>query len=362
METLVSHTLSRFYSGKRVLVTGHTGFKGAWLARWLQLLGAQVSGLALAPAYQPNLFELAKLDEELDSRVGDVRNLDFVQRVVSEVNPEVVFHLAAQPLVRRSYREPLETFSTNVMGTASLLEACRHVDSVRSIVVVTSDKCYENREWVWGYREHEPMGGADPYSASKGCTELVTAAYRRSFFSTGGGAALASARAGNVIGGGDWSEDRLVPDMIRGITADKDILIRNPASTRPWQHVLEPLAGYLQLAQQLHGDPARYADGWNFGPAEDDTMPVRILAELFIATIGRGRLVLGPPDPQALHEAKLLALDCSKARHLLGWKPRLDANACVRLTADWYSAHLNDPGSERSVLDAQIRNYQALLT
>lgn len=345
-----------FYAGKSVLVTGHTGFKGAWLSRWLGRMGARVTGFALEPDQHPNLFELARLAETMSSVIGDVRDADAVVRAVEHAKPEVVFHLAAQSLVRRSYRDPVYTYATNVMGTVHLLEACRHVDSVRAVVIVTSDKCYENREWLWGYRESEAMGGADPYSSSKGAAEIVTAAYRRSFFAEGGRAGVASARAGNVIGGGDWSEDRLLPDIVRGAEAGTDVLIRNPASTRPWQHVLEPLSGYLLLAERAYGDHA-FAQGYNFGPAAADTRTVGEVSQRFVQQLGAGQLQLGTPDPSAPHEARLLALDCSKAHFELGWKPRLDLDAALGMTAAWYRAHRERPGSEREMLDRQIDEY-----
>ncbi|MEB2310483.1 MAG: CDP-glucose 4,6-dehydratase [Sorangiineae bacterium] len=346
-----------FYAGKSVLVTGHTGFKGAWLARWLQRLGARVTGFALAPETTPSLFSLARLAETMTSVTGDVRDRRAVEEVVSEAAPELVFHLAAQALVRRSYREPVETYATNVMGTAHLLEACRHASSVRAIVIVTSDKCYENREWEWGYREDEAMGGADPYSSSKGAAELVTAAYRRSFFHEPGAAGLASARAGNVIGGGDWSEDRLFPDLVRGATEQRPITIRNPAATRPWQHVLEPLSGYLLLAEQLFAHRDRFGKAYNFGPTSEDTRAVGAVAERFVAALGQGELSLAPPDPSAPHEAGRLTLDSSRARAELGWRPRLGLDAAVELTAAWYREHLRAPGHERTLMDQQIDDY-----
>jgi CDP-glucose 4,6-dehydratase len=346
-----------FFAGRAVLVTGHTGFKGSWLSRWLTLMGARVVGFSLPPEGRPNLFELAGIAGDVTSVTGDVRDLPALLSVVEEHRPEIVLHLAAQPLVRRSYREPAETFATNVMGTVNVLEACRRVGSARAIVVVTSDKCYENREWVWGYREDEPMGGHDPYSSSKGCAELVTAAYRRSFFS-GSGAAVASARAGNVIGGGDFSEDRLVPDIVRGVAAGEPIVIRNPLATRPWQHVLEPLGGYLLLAQRLCEAPAAHEGGWNFGPRDGDTCAVGGVAERLIQQLGRGELRLVPPEHRSgPHEAQLLHLDISKARARLGWTPRLTLDETVALTARWYRAYLDDPASSRAELDAQIRAY-----
>lgn len=346
-----------FYSGKTVLVTGHTGFKGSWLSRWLTLMGSRVVGLSLEPEQQPNLFELAKLAEGMTSVIGDICDVGTLRRVIEDHRPEIVFHMAAQSLVRRSYREPVLTYETNVMGTVNLLEACRSAPSVRSVVVVTSDKCYENNEWPWGYREIDPLGGADPYSSSKACAEIVTAAYRRSFFSAQGSAGVASVRAGNVIGGGDWAEDRIVPDIVRGAKLGSEVVIRNPASTRPWQHVLEPLSGYLLVARRLHEQPSNHAEAWNFGPNPDDWLSVGELAKRFVAALGRGRLSLSVPQPGAPHEARLLALDCSKARTRLGWRPRLDFDSALRLTADWYRTHLESPGAERASLDRQIEEY-----
>jgi CDP-glucose 4,6-dehydratase len=342
-----------FFAGRTVLVTGHTGFKGGWLTRWLSLLGARVVGFSLPPETTPNLFTLARLGECCESVFGDVRDAAAVHAVVERHRPEIVLHLAAQALVRRSYREPVETFATNVMGTVHVLEACRRVGSARAVVVVTSDKCYENREWVWGYREDEPMGGHDPYSASKGCAELATAAYRRSF-----AGAIASARAGNVIGGGDFAEDRLVPDIVRGAASGTPIVIRNPQSTRPWQHVMEPLAGYLTLARRVIEAPEVHAEGWNFGPRDEDAIEALALAERLVARLGRGVLEVVPPAlRQGPHEARLLKLDTSKARAGLGWAPRLGIDRALELTAAWYRAWLDDPGSCRDALDDQLREY-----
>jgi CDP-glucose 4,6-dehydratase len=285
---------SSAFAGRRVLVTGHTGFKGAWLSLWLQRLGAEVMGYALPPPTDPSLFELAKLARRLDHVVGDVRDLDALLTAFDRHAPEVVFHLAAQPLVLRSYREPKETFDTNVGGTVNVLEAVRRTPSVKAVVVVTSDKCYENREWVFGYREDDAMGGHDPYSASKGAAELVTAAYRRSFFAPDASTrvvGLASARAGNVIGGGDFADDRILPDALRAVQAGKPLLVRNPGSTRPWQHVLDPLAGYLLLATRLLDDPGRYAEAFNFGPDLSGVSSVRELVTSFYASLGDGRFV-----------------------------------------------------------------------
>ena len=357
VEGVVSAVDASFFAGRTVLVTGHTGFKGAWLCRWLALMGARVVGYALPPEGAPNLFELARIEDGCTSVIGDVRDAAAVHAVVEAHRPEIVLHLAAQALVRRSYRDPIETYATNVMGTVHVLDACRRVGSARAVVVVTSDKCYENREWLWGYREDEPMGGHDPYSSSKGCAELVTAAYRRSYFGTGD-TRVASARAGNVIGGGDFAEDRLVPDIVRGAASGRPIVIRNPESTRPWQHVLEPLAGYLQLARRLVESPAGHAEGWNFGPREEDAIPALALAEKLVATLGRGALEVVPPAQRGgPHEARLLKLDTSKARALLGWAPKLDIDRALAWTAAWYRAWLDDPTSCRAVLDAQIRQY-----
>ena len=259
-----------FWRGKRVFLTGHTGFKGGWLAIWLESLGASVFGYALAPVTTPSLFEITRLDESVDSILADVRDAQKLSDAIRRAEPDIVFHLAAQPLVRASYRDPVETYSTNVMGTVHLLEAVRQTDSVRAVVVVTTDKCYDNREWEWGYRENDPLGGYDPYSSSKAAAELVTAAYRNSYFLASEVAAVASARAGNVIGGGDWSEDRLIPDIVRAVSDGKPVRIRNPDAIRPWQHVAEPLAGYIRLAQHLYTDGAGFAQAWNFGPEDRD--------------------------------------------------------------------------------------------
>jgi CDP-glucose 4,6-dehydratase len=346
-----------FFAGRTVLVTGHTGFKGGWLSRWLSLLGARVVGYALAPEGRTNLFELASIEREMTSILGDVRDLDALGSVFEEHRPEIVLHLAAQPLVRRSYRSPVETYATNVMGTTHVLEACRRTSSVRAVVVVTSDKCYENREWLWGYREDEPMGGHDPYSSSKACAELVTAAYRRSFFSDGG-PAVATARAGNVIGGGDFCEDRIVPDIVRGAAAGESIPIRNPLSTRPWQHVLEPLAGYLLLARKLCEEPRSYAEGWNFGPRDEDAIPVEDLAKRLVEQLGRGTLAITPPEERkGPHEARYLKLDVSRARARLGWAPKFGIDEALGLTARWYRRFLEDPASCAAELDTQIREY-----
>jgi CDP-glucose 4,6-dehydratase len=317
-----------------VLVTGHTGFKGSWLSLWLQSLGARVTGFSNGVPTQPSLYELARVAEGMESIRGDVRDADAIARALADCEAEVVIHMAAQPLVRRSFAEPRATYETNVMGTVNLLEAVRLNEGVRAVVNVTSDKCYENREWEWSYRENEPMGGHDPYSSSKGAAELVTSAYRRSFFSAPDGPRLGSARAGNVIGGGDWGEDRLVPDAMRAALAGETVRIRNPNSIRPWQHVVNPLGGYLVLAQAIWESP-EHACGWNFGPAEDEARPVgwliERLAELWPERV-RWTLEAGPHP----HEANYLKLDSSLAHSRLGWRPLASLDMALAETATWY--------------------------
>ena len=327
-----------FWRGKRVLLTGHTGFKGGWLALWLQQLGAQVQGLALAPSGEHNLFDAARVGDGMASAIGDIRDLAFVSRTLAAFRPEIVIHMAAQSLVRLSYAEPVATYATNVMGTVHVLEAVRQTSGVRAVINVTTDKCYENREWAWGYREDEPMGGHDPYSNSKGCSELVSSAYRRSFLKQGG-TALATARAGNVIGGGDWATDRLVPDILGAFEVGRPAIIRNPHSTRPWQHVLEPLSGYLVLAQRLWSDGAAFAEGWNLGPRDEDARPVEWIAERLVRQWGgdaRWQLD-GGAHP---HEANYLKLDISKARARLGWQPRWHLAEALEHIVTWHRAWL----------------------
>jgi CDP-glucose 4,6-dehydratase len=328
-----------FWRGKRVLITGHTGFKGAWLSLWLQAKGAEVVGYALPPPTTPSLFESANVAQGMTSIMGDVRDLESISREILSHRPEVVFHLAAQSLVRESYQNPVETYAVNVMGTAHVLEAVRQVDSVRAVVIVTSDKCYANREWVWGYRENEPMGGHDPYSSSKGCAELVTAAFRDSFFPTEKyeqhRVAIASARAGNVIGGGDWATDRLIPDIIRAFIEERPVVIRSPHAIRPWQHVLEPLDGYLTLAERLVERGSEFACGWNFGPSDEDARPVGWIVEHLVQLWGTGATWEIDKNPQP-HEAHYLKLDSSQARMRLGWKPRLDLSTTLEWLVAWY--------------------------
>jgi CDP-glucose 4,6-dehydratase len=331
--------MAGFWAGRRVLVTGHTGFKGAWLAFWLTEMGAEVSGLALAPATEPNLHDLLGLPAHGRFVQADINDRAALESVMKAARPEVVMHLAAQALVRPSYAAPVETFATNVLGTVALLEAVRHCTETCVVLVVTSDKAYENREWPWGYRETDALGGHDPYSASKSCAEIAAAAMRRSFFGPGGHAArIATVRAGNVIGGGDWSADRLVPDIVRGCLGESGVVrLRNPGAIRPWQYVLEPVAAYLQLAERLGTAPAGLDEAWNIGPGDAENRPVREVAEALLAALGRGRIELATED-KAPHEAHLLTLDCAKARALLGWRPRLGFPATVAMTADWYAA------------------------
>ncbi|MBB5753948.1 CDP-glucose 4,6-dehydratase [Prosthecomicrobium pneumaticum] len=324
---------------RRVLVTGHTGFKGAWLILWLERLGARVTGFALPPATQPSLFDLVARGGTAESLTGDVRDLAAVEAAFGRAEPELVFHLAAQSLVRPSYADPLGTYATNVMGTAHVLDAARRRGGVRAVIVVTSDKCYENREQIRAYREGDAMGGHDPYSSSKGCAELVVAAYRASYFADGS-TAVASARAGNVIGGGDWSAERLVPDAIRAFTAGRALELRRPEAVRPWQHVLDPLAGYLRLAELLLGPRGRdFAQAWNFGPAAGGEAPVSVVADALAAHWGEGAAWRSAGDPAGPHEAGLLALDSAKARARLGWKSAFGLDEAVARTVDWFKAY-----------------------
>jgi CDP-glucose 4,6-dehydratase len=353
---------SIFWKGKRVLLTGHTGFKGSWLSLWLQSMGAQVVGYALAPPTNPSLFEVAEADKGMVSVIGDIRNPEHLRAMFAEHKPEIVIHMAAQPLVRYSYIEPVETYSTNVMGTVNLLETVRGTDSVKAVVNVTSDKCYENREWAWGYRENEAMGGYDPYSNSKGCAELVTAAYRNSYFNADKynehGVALASARAGNVIGGGDWAEDRLIPDIMRAIAQGSPVNIRSPHAIRPWQHVLEPLSGYLLLAQKLYEEGACYAEGWNFGPNDDDAKPVQWIVEKLTKAWGEGASwTLEEGDHP--HEAHYLKLDCSKAKARLNWMPKWHLDDTLGKIVEWQK-QFQQGADMKTVTLEQIDHYSKI--
>jgi CDP-glucose 4,6-dehydratase len=345
---------AQFWRGRRVLVTGHTGFKGSWLCLWLASLGAEVHGYALSPPTDPALFDVAKVGDLLAaSKIADVRDCEALSAAVGCARPEVVFHLAAQPLVRYSYRAPVETYAVNVMGTVHLLEAVRQNDCVRAVVSVTTDKCYENREWPWGYRENEPLGGHDPYSSSKACAELVSAAYRASFLAESG-VALATARAGNVIGGGDWAADRLLPDFLRAIDAGETLTIRSPGAIRPWQHVLEPLSGYLALAEALVESRTQAAEAWNFGPVDDDARPVGWILDHLAARVPELRWQCdSAPQP---HEANYLKLDSSKARSRLGWAPRWRLDKALDMTVTWHRAW-RQGDDMRALSLAQIAEY-----
>jgi CDP-glucose 4,6-dehydratase len=352
-----------FWKKKKVLVTGHTGFKGSWLSLWLQRKGAQVVGYSLPAPTNPSLFETARVADGMTSITGDIRDLARVQSVFDAHQPEIIFHLAAQPIVRYSYVDPVDTYSTNIMGTVNMLEAVRHSQSVRVAVMITSDKCYENREWIWGYREHDPMGGHDPYSSSKGCAELVTAAYWKSFFSSEdhshqGHAAVASARAGNVVGGGDWAQDRLIPDIIKAFINVQPVIIRYPNAVRPWQHVLEPLRGYLMLAEKLWTDGRQFSGGWNFGPNDTDARPVAWLVDSLVKLWG-GNARWNTDSAHNPHESTYLKLDCTKAKSLLAWSPKLDLDTTLNWIVAWYQAFIAK-NNMREVTEAEIERYERL--
>jgi CDP-glucose 4,6-dehydratase len=335
-----------FYKGKRVLVTGHTGFKGSWLSIWLHELGAEVIGIGLEPYSAKDNFVLSGIGSIIKADIcADIRDLQKMKEIFAEYQPEIVFHLAAQPLVRLSYEKPVETYETNVMGTINILEAIRATDSVKVGVMITTDKCYENKEQLRGYKEDDPFGGYDPYSSSKGACEIAIQSWRRSFFNPDHfekhGKAIASVRAGNVIGGGDWSLDRIIPDCIRALEADKPIEIRSPKSVRPWEHVLEPLSGYMLLAQKMWDKPTDFCEGWNFGPEANSVSSVWEIATELVKNFGTGELK-DSSDPNAVHEAQLLMLDITKAKTRLGWKPRLNMQQCLDLVADWYKRYKHE--------------------
>ena len=351
----------QFWRGKRVFLTGHTGFKGGWLSLWLQQAGAIVSGYALAPSSTPSLFDVADVGRGMHSVIGDIRDGPALTQAMQAARPDIVIHMAAQALVRYSYINPVETYAVNVMGVVNLFEAVRATPGVRAVVNVTSDKCYENREWAWGYRENEPFGGYDPYSNSKGCAELVTASYRNSFFNPAHhaqhGVALASARAGNVIGGGDWAQDRLIPDILRAIDSRQPVLIRNPSAIRPWQHVMEPLSGYLVLAEHLYTHGSDYAEGFNFGPYETDARPVEWIVERLCKTWGNGCTWQRDGQPQ-VHEATYLKLDCAKAHGRLGWHPRWSLGQAIDQIVEWHQ-RMAEGADMRALTLAHIDAYQA---
>ena len=343
-----------FWHSKKVLVTGHTGFKGSWLSLWLQTMGADLCGIALPPPTEPSLFAQAKVADGMRHQLADVRDFEKIKKIFQSFQPDIVLHLAAQPLVRESYKAPIETYSTNVMGTVHVLEASRRTKSVRAVINVTTDKCYENREWVWGYRENEPIGGHDPYSSSKGCSELVSAAYRKSFFEDAD-IQVATARAGNVIGGGDWARDRLIPDIIKSIQENIPTKIRNPNAIRPWQHVLEPLSGYLLLAEGLYNKKDGMSGAWNFGPRDEDAQNVQWVANELSKKMGQSPIFL--PDPKNHpHEANFLKLDISKAKNKLGWEPRWSLNTALDRIVDW-NRSLNQKEDIRKKSVSQILEY-----
>ena len=351
-----------FWKNRRVFLTGHTGFKGSWLSLWLESLGAEVTGYALEPPTTPSLYEQARVARSLHSIIADIRDFDQIKKALSDCRPEVVIHMAAQTIVRRGYEDPIETYSTNVMGTVNLFEALRQLKLPCAVVNVTSDKCYYNREWVWAYREEDTLGGHDPYSNSKACAELVSSAFRDSFFppndNASHGIALATARAGNVIGGGDWTANQLIPDLMRAFLAGEACLIRNPSATRPWQFVLEPLRGYLLLAEQLLKDPKTFATGWNFGPAEDDAKPVSWIADRLVNSWGDGAKWIHDGDIHS-HEANLLKLDASKAKSCLNWKPVLPLDAALEWIVTWYRSFHGKDDLE-AITRSQIKQYEAL--
>jgi CDP-glucose 4,6-dehydratase len=346
---------SKFWKGKKVFITGHTGFKGAWLSTWLKNCGSDVAGFALPPNTQPNLFEVAGVAEGMHSINGDVRDLKKLTKCMVDFSPEVVIHMAAQSLVRRSYKDPVETYSTNVMGTVNLLEAVRKTVSVKVVINVTTDKCYENKEWVWGYREDDPMGGHDPYSNSKGCSELITRSYRNSFFNYPGAAQIATVRAGNVIGGGDWADERLIPDILKSFAKKKLAVIRNPSAVRPWQHVLEPLSGYLKLSELLYTHGVEYAGGWNFGPNDSDVKSVSVIVEYLVKRWGGGVGWIHDTSQQP-HEAQLLKLDTSKARSNLNWSPKWNLYTSLDRIIEWQKDWLSD-GDMKAMTLKQISDY-----
>lgn len=352
---MLSHYLTNSFSGKKVLITGHTGFKGSWLAFLLHELGAEVMGFSLPPATTVNHFDLLKLDQKIRHVVGDIRDTSLIANTLQEFQPEFVFHLAAQALVRPSYDDPVSTFSTNVLGSVNLLDAVRLCESVRSLVYITSDKCYENVEWTWGYRENDQLGGRDPYSASKAAAEIAFSTYARSFFEQRPLLGTASARAGNVIGGGDWAVDRIIPDCIRAIEAGETVRLRNPGATRPWQHVLEPLSGYLLLAARLYDEPKNYGGSWNFGPSTNEVRTVKDVAEVIVGHIGRGCVEVVESQTQ-VHEARLLQLNCDKAHQLLGWYPRWHVDKTLEATALWYKTVMNG-GNAEIITRAQIHEF-----
>lgn len=355
-QSALENMVSNFWKNKKVFLTGHSGFKGSWMSLWLVKAGAQLTGYSLGVPTQPSLFEGLNLAKDMNSIFGDIRDLETLKKSVKAAQPEIVIHMAAQPLVRYSYHHPVETYMTNVMGTVHLFEAVREAKSIKAMINVTSDKCYENQERVEGYEEHEPMGGYDPYSNSKGCAELVTSAYRRSFCEKEN-ILVASGRAGNVIGGGDWAEDRLVPDIVRSVIANKTLTIRNPHSVRPWQHVLEPVGGYLQLAEKLYSQGSELAEGFNFGPSEADHSNVKNIITIMNKYWDNKIKYEVVSLDQNPHEAKLLSLNCAKAEKKLNWRPKWNLDQALKATVDWNKAYL-DKQSVKDITLKQIEDYE----
>ena len=345
-----------FWKDKKVFLTGHTGFKGSWLSLWLQDCGAIITGYGLEPNTEPSLFEVASVADGMESIIDDIRDLEKLVKAMNEFQPEVVIHMAAQPLVRVSYKNPVDTYSTNVMGTVNLFEAVRKTASVKAVINVTTDKCYDNKEWVWGYREYEPMGGYDPYSNSKGCSELVTSAYRNSYFNNKESPKIASGRAGNVIGGGDWAEDRLIPDIFKSFVKKEPVVIRNPSATRPWQHVLEPLSGYLVLAERLYTEGDSYAEAWNFGPEDVDVESVKTIIDYLVNHWNDGVSWVHDTSKQP-HEAQLLKLDISKAKKILQWTPKWNLFITLKSIIEWQKAWLNNEDMKAITLK-QIHQFE----
>jgi CDP-glucose 4,6-dehydratase len=354
-----------FWREKKVFLTGHTGFKGAWLAKWLRLLGSDVTGFALPPSTDPSLFEVLNLESDMRSVFGDIRDLDLLKSHIRKSDPDLIIHMAAQAIVRESYQNPVETFHVNALGTVHLLESLRYTNNTKSVICVTSDKCYENREWLWKYRENDPMGGWDPYSASKGCSELIISSYRSSFFNKEDyhkhGIAVASVRAGNVIGGGDWGQDRLIPDIMRAFSNQEDVVIRNPSAIRPWQYVLDLLSGYLMLAERLYEDGPHHMEAWNFGPNDSDEKTVGEIVKLISTLWGNGaNWRLDPDAAMQPHEAFTLKLDSSKARNRLRWLPKLTIDDSLTYIVDWYKQYYSDRPSINSLTEKYIASYENL--
>jgi CDP-glucose 4,6-dehydratase len=349
-----------FWKNRKVFITGHTGFKGSWVCLMLDVLGAKVTGYAQKPPTDPSLFEICSVRSTAKTVFSDIRDLQTLKKSLISASPEILIHMAAQPLVRESYANPLETYATNIMGTLNILEGVRDCKSVRAVIIVTSDKCYKNIEWIWSYRENEPLGGFDPYSSSKACSEIITAAYRNSFFNPEAykahKVALASARAGNVIGGGDWAKDRLIPDCIRAVMKKENIVIRNPKAVRPWQHVFEPLTGYLMLAEKLYKKGPLFGEAWNLGPNDDGTKPVSWIAEKISNQFGASLALQKPSKKKTLHEDSTLRLDSTKARQILGWHPKWSLEKAVDRTMNWYKAYM-DGQDMKKICDQQIEEY-----